>query len=430
MREDEVWELRLRRERETTAGLWPIGRALAVAGLSVAVGLAMVTVVALAVLGFPHLARHKDLSVGDLLDVLKLVLGTVAGAGALAALVMNYRKQRVAEVAETRDRVRVFNERFTTAAGQLGHDEAAVRLAGIYAMAGLADDWEHGRQTCIDVLCAYLRMPYEPDPGSGAPAAEGLVFGRNQEVRHAIIKVITTHLRSGARVSWRGHDFDFTGARFDGGDFSHAKFIDGEISFTGAEFTGGTVSFAGAEFRSEVSFARAEFTGGVVDFSGAEFTRVTSGTVSFSGAQFTGGEVSFGGAQFTSGVVDFSGAVFIDGTADFSGAQFTGSTVDFSGADFTGGEVIFSGAGFIVGKISFTHAEFTSGTVTFTGAGFIEGEVTFSGARFTGGTVDLHDLRFTKVSPSFDEAVLASPPEGLRLPATATAPQPGETSGR
>ena len=21
------------------------------------------------------------------------------------------------------------------------------------------------RQTCIDVLCAYLRMPYEPDPG-------------------------------------------------------------------------------------------------------------------------------------------------------------------------------------------------------------------------------------------------------------------------
>ena len=32
---------------------------------------------------------------------------------------------------------------------------AAVRLAGMYAMAGLADDWKENRQTCVDVLCAY-----------------------------------------------------------------------------------------------------------------------------------------------------------------------------------------------------------------------------------------------------------------------------------
>ena len=31
-------------------------------------------------------------------------------------------------------------------------------------MAVLADDWEENRQTCVDVLCAYLRMPYAPDP--------------------------------------------------------------------------------------------------------------------------------------------------------------------------------------------------------------------------------------------------------------------------
>ncbi|MCW2916132.1 MAG: hypothetical protein JWN52_4200 [Actinomycetia bacterium] len=39
-----------------------------------------------------------------------------------------------------------------------------------YAMAGLADDWEQGRQTCVNVLCAYLRLPYAPDPGPGAAA--------------------------------------------------------------------------------------------------------------------------------------------------------------------------------------------------------------------------------------------------------------------
>jgi hypothetical protein len=58
-------------------------------------------------------------------------------------------------------RTRTLNERFATAAEQLGSDEPAVRLAGVYAMAGLADDWKEkeNRQTCVDVLCAYLRMP-------------------------------------------------------------------------------------------------------------------------------------------------------------------------------------------------------------------------------------------------------------------------------
>jgi hypothetical protein len=32
-----------------------------------------------------------------------------------------------------------------------------VRLAGVYEMARLADDWADQRQTCVDVLCACLR---------------------------------------------------------------------------------------------------------------------------------------------------------------------------------------------------------------------------------------------------------------------------------
>jgi hypothetical protein len=34
-------------------------------------------------------------------------------------------------------------------------------------MARLADDWKENRQTCVDVLCAYLRLPIrrqEPGP--------------------------------------------------------------------------------------------------------------------------------------------------------------------------------------------------------------------------------------------------------------------------
>jgi hypothetical protein len=82
-------------------------------------------------------------------------------------------------------RTKTWNERFATAAEQLGSDKpAAVRLAGVYGMAGLADDWEANRQTCVDVLCAYLRLPYEPDPGKGAPAPEQLAFQSSREVRH------------------------------------------------------------------------------------------------------------------------------------------------------------------------------------------------------------------------------------------------------
>jgi hypothetical protein len=83
-------------------------------------------------------------------------------------------------------RTRTLNERFATAAEQLGSDKSAVRLAGVYAMAGLADDWEENRQTCADVLCAYLRMPYEPDPGQDAPEPQRLAFQAIREVRHTV----------------------------------------------------------------------------------------------------------------------------------------------------------------------------------------------------------------------------------------------------
>ena len=165
-----------------------------------------------------------------------------------------------------KQRTRTLNERFATAAGQLGSDKPpAVRLAGVYAMAGLADDWPENRQTCVDVLCAYLRMPYEPDPGEDAPTAERLAFLADREVRHTVIRVITAHLRDGAVVSWQGLNLDFTGVVFDGGNFSDAEFSGGAVSFNGAEFSDGGVIFDRAKFSGgAVSFALAKFSGAMV----------------------------------------------------------------------------------------------------------------------------------------------------------------------
>jgi len=51
-------------------------------------------------------------------------------------------------------RTRTLNERFDTVAGHLGSEKPpAVRLAAVYAMAGLADDWPDHRQMWVEVLC-------------------------------------------------------------------------------------------------------------------------------------------------------------------------------------------------------------------------------------------------------------------------------------
>ncbi len=248
-------------------------------------------------------------------------------------------------------RTRTLNERFATAASQLGSDKPpAVRLAGVYAMVGLADDWPENRQTCVDVLCGYLRMPYEPDPGEETPPSTRLTFRASREVRHTVIRVITAHLNKDSAVSWQGLNFDFTGVVFDGGSFRGAKFCGGIVDFGSAQFFGGAVSFRGAQFSGGgVSFRGAEFSGSTVDFGGAEFS---GSTVSFD-AEFSGGMVSFRLAQFSNGMISFRNAEFSGGAVDFGGTQFAHASVDFYSARFSGGAVSFSGARFSGRTISF-----------------------------------------------------------------------------
>jgi uncharacterized protein YjbI with pentapeptide repeats len=235
---------------------------------------------------------------------------------------------------------RTQNERFATAAGGLGSDKpAAVRLAGVYAMAGLADDWPDNRQTCIDVLCAYLRLPYATYPGSNALVKERLEFQSNREVRLTLIRIITEHLRDrkslegqgiGKQVAsepWRDKNFNFNGVVFDGGTFSDAKFSDGKFDFGHTKFSAG----------DKVSFNRAEFSGGTVRFHEAVFS---GGRISFDGAKFSGSEVSFDGAKFSGSEVSFDGADFSGSKVSFDGAKFSAGEVSFKGAKFSGSAVV------------------------------------------------------------------------------------------
>jgi uncharacterized protein YjbI with pentapeptide repeats len=349
------------------------------------------------------MAQRASLPHVDPTVVAAIIAGALTVIGTLAAQYFGGRatqktlKNQGEQLDKTLEeqRTRTLNERFATAASQLGSDKPpTVQLAGAYAMAGLADDWQKNRQTCVDVLCGYLRMPYEPDPGEESPEKEQVAFRASREVRHTVIRIITAHLKEGAAVSWQGLDLDFTGAVFDGGDFIGARFSGSTVSFNDAEFSGGEVRFYGAEFSgSTVGFYGARFSGGTVYF-GARFS---GGRVHFDRARFSGSTVSFGDALFSGGEVYFNSAEFSGSTVVFDGAEFSGSRVYFGGTRFSSGTVYF-GARFSRSSVSFFRARFSGGTVSFGGAEFSGGTIGFVFAEFSGGTVGFGELSRDEIS--------------------------------
>ncbi|MEV8071622.1 pentapeptide repeat-containing protein [Streptomyces pseudogriseolus] len=174
---------------------------------------------------------------------------------------------------------------------------------------------------CVDVLCAYLQLPFTPDPGDDSAHQEEhhryLAF---RKVRHTILRLIGDHYRRprGTHRSWQGCDLDLTGVTFDAG----------LMSFKGAAFAGSTVSFMGATFSDGmVSFNEAVFSDGFVNFAGATFS---GGMVSFSKAVLSD-RVNFARATFSDGTVYFGSAAFSDGV-NFDGARFSNCRVSFNNA--------------------------------------------------------------------------------------------------
>ncbi|MYS75491.1 pentapeptide repeat-containing protein [Streptomyces sp. SID5926] len=464
-----------RRAKRLGLRLWPVGRVLVLAFTAAVLVAASVFYIGWDLLGAQGLKPEHRIESKTLFDLVKLSFGVVAGAGALVALVVAYRRQRVDEDGALREATRLHTERFTTAVSQLGDGSAAVRLGGVHALAGLADDapTRDLRQTCIDVLCAYLRLPYRTQDDADDTEAQHAYLAL-REVRHTVIRVIRDHFRLAPDHPhcWQGHHLDFTNVVFDGGDLTGAVFRDTTVDFSGAAFDGGTVRFNETVFSGKVDFSRASFTAGAVDFDGALFL---GGDVLFTQAKFRGSMVDFSDAVFHGSTIDFSRAVFEEGQVYFTGArfaagaikliraQFKGSDVDLSGATFSGGRVNFDLCWFVRGTVafvsnqfsgghvafdrarfqgstvdyssavfsgstvSFESSRFSDGTVDFTNARFDSGSVDFNSARFSGAAIDFNSARFSGAAVSFDRVSGEAPPglipaSGPPLPAGLTLP--------
>jgi uncharacterized protein YjbI with pentapeptide repeats len=384
------------------------------------------------------------------IEAIKVGLSVGAGTGGAVALLLAVRRQWLSERTQAhaedvaRDTAHDATERRVTelygkAVEQLGHVNAAVRLGGLYSLERLAQDHHEHRQTVVDVICAYLRMPFQP-PSRTPAEEESPAAGQDADdtrhelqVRLAAQRLLARHLAppdtqdaadgpafwAGTRIDLVGAhlvDFDLSDCRPHDADFRTARFS-GDAVFRGAEFSG-EADFGGAGFNGDVDFGGAEFSGSAV-FGGARF----SGSVRFGGTRFSGsarfeevrfsGSARFGGAEF-GGSAWFTKTRF-SGTAGFGGARF-GRDAVFEGAQFSG-DAVFTATEFGRDAV-FTAAQFGRAAI-FMRAQFTNGNVWFTEAQFQG-NAGFEETQFN-IDPDFTDATVSRPtnehtwPEGWQV---------------
>lgn len=341
-------------------------------------------------------------------ELLSTTLAAVGGIGAVGYLVIKYREQASTEREEARQNEGAADKQLTAAVKQLGSKSPQVRIAGIYALADVADTYgseKHGvnyDKRVVEILCGYLRTyrltngaldyatestiwdvvsshtrtPYTSSPGRWSPLDLDIhktVLVEEVKLRGAHINSIHfqgTTLKS--RCSLTGlstiGEADFNGATFsETADFSFTKLgyanfnnahFESYAYFSSSEFKRApwmehllrSTHFAEeAEFRETTFYCDIRFTGSVFD------KRVSFGCLFCTPEECDSpNNDSHGGASFI-GEADFSNVRFV-GAVDFSNVTFAGA-VNFSGATFKGG-ANFNGSAFNIdlkdqGKISF-----------------------------------------------------------------------------
>jgi uncharacterized protein YjbI with pentapeptide repeats len=349
----------------------------------------------------------------DQLNALRMVL-LIGGAavGAITLLLAARRQVHSEHVAQ--DTVldaaeRRITELYVKAVEQLGSDKAPVRLGGLYALERLADSNPDHRQTVVDVICSYLRMPYnlEVESQFSLPKAIGVpawleprvnltaASRQEREVRIAAQEILCRHLQgssplpSYAKVgNWGALTLNLKGAVLI--DFNAQCMITGDAQFDFAQFHGLTM-FNDTRFEGYADFTGSSFEGvllcestafvGSVSFMGAKFNKMAY----FRKAQFGGFSARFRGSYFGSDA-HFHQTVF-SSPADFHGADFQ-SSVTFASANFMCSGVFqpFQLAsdpfdnGTSSGSAEFVNAQF-HGDVIFDGVN-LAGQAGFQGASF------------------------------------------------
>lgn len=275
-----------------------------------------------------------------------IAAGAVVG---LYALWLNDRRRRVEERRQEierqrhelelrradQDRDRVSDERFAKAVELLGHEADQVRVGALHALAGLAKGREIYTQTVLDILCSYLRRPFNhPRYETGAkvnrePKDTTPEQDRELQVRLTAQRLIVELLPPADSPEKVGYDLDLTGAVLEYFDLSGRKI--------------GKLLMRHAGLFSSTNFSRCVFLGpAYLTAAGTAQGRAVGKfrcrdvrfeqRAWFSGVSFSE-EADFGGTVFA-GETSFKEAVFAK-DAIFDDAEFRGS-LDLRRARFEG----------------------------------------------------------------------------------------------
>lgn len=257
---------------------------------------------------------------------------------ALYALWLNDCRRRVEESrhelerrSNEQDRERVADERFARAVELLGHEADQVRVGALHALAGLARSRPSYQQTVLDVVCSYLRRPFDhPDYGQARTGerrrwepAEAREADREKQVRLTAQRVIRELVPDRHQDCGTLPDLDLTGALLDYIDLS-GKAI-GQLVLRDAQLYG-TTRLGATEISGDAWFTRAASYGRLdcdhmVVRGRSNFPHlIAHERVSFEGAHFEQGAV-FLSAEFRGSVsladsmfaksVDLRRAVFL-----------------------------------------------------------------------------------------------------------------------
>ena len=255
------------------------------------------------------------------LERIKASLTILGGIGGVGYLVIKYREQRLAEKqqedkeiertnSEQVERNRKLeaekaeaNKKLVDAVHQLGDQSPQVRIAGVYAIADVANIYgseKYGvdyNKRAVEILCGYLRTPRKED----------------SPVESTILTIMAQHLRNGThrqKSTWSKFKLDLHGAQFietvdlseteiHSADFSECVFNKGAL-FRNTKFvehasflkahsnqndSAVSTNFQGAKFLKNADFSysdlRGKHDGHTINFEGTEFGTKPEHSVTF-----------------------------------------------------------------------------------------------------------------------------------------------------
>ncbi len=239
---------------------------------------------------------------------------------------IEFKRQELEIERAEHDRSRVADERFARSVELLGHDAEQVRVGAMHALAGLARSRAEYTQTVLDVLCAYLRRPFDETP----KADEAVPDERDQtvrderelEVRLTAQRLIADLLPPADAQDAPRYNLDLTRAYLEYFDLSHRQV--GDLTLRAAHLQESnsfhhTVVHGGAWFTDAVSDGRL-YVHHAVFHGKAWFSRFRChDTADFTATRFLGPN-KFAGVRFT-GPVAFADCEFAE-PIDFADANF------------------------------------------------------------------------------------------------------------